>query len=146
MGLKFSVHTEGMDDVRRQLALACSKAEHDLAIQVEKDTQPFVPALTGSLMVRTRIHPEYRGEIVGNAIVYPGPYARYLYYGKLMVDPDTGSPWAKKNATKVLTDRNLVFNRATNPQAQSHWCEASKAQNLEKWVRAAQKAVAKYDK
>lgn len=146
MGLKFSVHTDGMDEVRRQLALACDKAEHELAVHVEKDTQPFVPALTGSLMVRTRIHPEYRGEIVGNAIIYPGPYARYLYYGKLMVDPDTGSPWAKKNATKVLTDRNLVFNRATNPQAQSHWCEASKAQNLEKWVRVAQKAVAKYGK
>lgn len=146
MGLKFSVHTEGMDAVRRQLALACSKAEHELAVHVEKDTQPFVPALTGSLMVRTRIHPEYRGEIVGNAIVYPGPYARYLYYGKLMVDPETGSSWAKKNATKVLTDRNLVFNRATNQQAQDHWCEASKAQNLEKWVRVAQKAVAKYGK
>ena len=146
MGLKFSVHTEGMDDVRRQLALACSKAEHELAVHVEKDTQPFVPALTGSLMVRTRIHPEYRGEIVGNAIVYPGPYARYLYYGKLMVDPETGSSWAKKNATKVLTDRNLVFTKQHHPNAQSHWCEASKAQNLEKWVRVAQKAVAKYGK
>ncbi len=146
MGLKFTVHTDGWDEVKEAIARSCSKAEHVLAIQVEKDTQPFVPALTGSLMVRTRIHPEYRGEIVGNAIVYPGPYARYLYYGKLMVDPDTGSPWAKKNATKVLTDRNLVFNRATNPQAQSHWCEASKAQNLEKWVRVAQKAVAKYGK
>ena len=144
MGLKFSVHTEGMDEVRRQLALACDKAEHELAVHVEKDTQPFVPALTGSLMVQTRIHPEYRGEIVGNAIVYPGPYARYLYYGKLMVDPDTGSPWAKKNATKVLTNRDLVFSKAMHPQAQSHWFEASKAQNLEKWVRVADKAVKKF--
>ena len=46
MGLKFSVHTEGMDAVRRQLALACSEAEHVLAIQVESDTVPYVPALT----------------------------------------------------------------------------------------------------
>lgn len=133
MGLKFSVHTEGMDDVRRQLALACDKAEHVLAIQVEADTVPYVPALTGSLTQRTRA--------IGKTVVYPGPYARYLYYGKLMVDPDTGSPWAKKGATKVLTDRNLVF-----PNAQAHWCEASKAQNIEKWVRVAQKAVAKYGK
>ena len=144
MGLKFSVHTDGMDEVRRQLALACDKAEHELAVHVEKDTQPFVPALTGYLMVQTRIHPEYRGEIVGNAIVYPGPYARYLYYGKLMVDPDTGSPWAKQNATKVLTNRDLVFSKAMHPQAQSHWFEASKAQNLEEWVRVADKAVKKF--
>lgn len=142
MGLKFSVHTEGMDDVRRQLALACDKAEHVLAIQVEADTVPYVPALTGSLTQRTRA--------IGNTVVYPGPYARYLYYGKLMVDPDTGSPWAKKGATKVLTDRNLVFSQAMpppmHPNAQAHWCEASKAQNIEKWVRVAQKAVAKYGK
>lgn len=103
MGLKFSVHTEGMDAVRRQLALACSEAEHVLAIQVESDTVPYVPALTGSMTQRTRA--------IGNTVVYPGPYARYLYYGKLMVDPDTGSPWAKKGATKVLTDRNLVFHK-----------------------------------
>lgn len=143
MGLKFSVHTEGMDDVRRQLALACDKAEHVLAIQVEADTVPYVPALTGSLTQRTRA--------IGKTVVYPGPYARYLYYGKLMVDPDTGSPWAKKGATKVLTDRNLVFSQAMypnamHPNAQAHWCEASKAQNIEKWVRVAQKAVAKYGK
>ena len=138
MGLKFSVHTEGMDEVRRQLALACDKAEHVLAIQVEADTVPYVPALTDSLTERTRA--------IGNTVVYPGPYARYLYYGKLMVDPDTGSPWAKRGATKVLTDRNLVFSQAMHQNAQSHWCEASKAQNLEKWVRVAQKAVAKYGK
>lgn len=138
MGLKFSVHTDGMDEVRRQLALACDKSEHVLAIQVEADTVPYVPALTGSLTERTRA--------IGNTVVYPGTYARYLYYGKLMVDPDTGSPWAKKGATKVLTDRNLVFSQAMHQNAQAHWCEASKAQNLEKWVRVAQKAVAKYGK
>ena len=99
---------------------------------------PYVPALTGSLTQRTRA--------IGKTVVYPGPYARYLYYGKLMVDPDTGSPWAKKGATKVLTDRNLVFSQAMHPNAQAHWCEASKAQNIEKWVRVAQKAVAKYGK
>lgn len=158
MGLKFSVHTEGMDEVRRQLALACDKAEHELAVHVEKDTQPFVPALTGSLMVRTMIHPEYQGEIVGNAIVYPGPYARYLYYGKVMVDANGNGPmhFVDKGGNEVIkfpkgsklhaTDRNLVFSKAMHSDAQAHWCEASKAQNLEKWVRVAQKAVAKYGK
>lgn len=146
MSLKFSVDVSGMDEVKRQLARACSRAESVLAQQVMKDTIPFVPALTGSLMVRTRIHPEYRGEIVGNSIVYPGPYARFLYYGKVMVDPATGSTYAPKGGHKVTTDRNLVFNTTMHPQAQAHWFDASKAQNMEKWVRVADKAVKRFGK
>ena len=136
MGIKFSVHTEGMDKVKTAVAKACTRAEHVLAEQMEKDTQPFVPMLTGSLTQRTRV--------VGNDIIYSGPYARFLYYGKVMVDPNTGSTYAPKGGTKVVIDRNLVFNRAAHSQAQAHWCEASKAQNLDKWLRVAEKAVKKY--
>ncbi len=110
-----------------------SKAEHAVAVQMMKDTSPFVPARTGSLDQRTYVD--------GDTVVYPGPYARYLYYGKLMVDPNTGSSYAPKGGTKVLTDKNLVFNKTMHPQAQSHWFEASKAQNKEKWIRVAQNAM-----
>lgn len=134
--LKFEVHTEGLEDIARRLAEGSTKAEHVVAQQVRKDTMPYVPALTGSLSQRTRVK--------DGTVIYPGPYARFLYYGKLMVDPETGSPWARKGAKKVLTDRNLVFNTAVHGQAQSHWFEASKAQNLEKWVRVAQEAVIRY--
>ncbi len=58
-----------------------------------------------------------------------------------MVDPETGSAWAKEGATKVVTDKDLVFNQTVHPQAQSHWFEASKAQNLGNWIRVAGKAV-----
>lgn len=131
--LKFSVRTEGLEAVRDRLAEECTKAEHTVALQIRKDTSPHVPALTGSLDKRTRVD--------GSEVIYPGPYARYLYYGKLMVDPETGSSYAPKGTTKVLTDKNLVFNKAMHTQAQSHWFEASKAENLEKWVRVADKAV-----
>ena len=133
MGIKFSVHTDGMDAVRTAVAKACTRAEHVLAEQMEKDTQPFVPMLTGSLTQRTRV--------VGNDIIYPGPYARFLYYGKVMVDPNTGSTYAPKGGTKVLTDKNLVFTTSGHAQAQSPWFEASKAENLDKWIRVADKAV-----
>lgn len=136
MGIKFSVHTDGMDAVRTAIAKACTRAEHALAVHIEKDTQPFMPALTDLLTQRARV--------VGNAVIYPGPYARFLYYGKVMVDPNTGSTYAPKGGTKVVTDRNLVFNQTVHPQAQAHWCEASKAQNIDKWVRVAEKAVKKY--
>ncbi len=136
MGVKFSVYMDGMDAIKEKPAQACGKAEHVLAVQVEKDTVPFVPALTGPLTERTRV--------VGNAIIYPGPYAKFLYNGKVMVDPNTGSTYAPKGGTKIVTDRNLVFTKTVHPQAQSHWFEASKAQNLDKWLRVAEKAVKKY--
>lgn len=133
--LKFRVETDWNAD---EWVASNDRAEHAVAVQMEKDTRPFVPALTGSLMNRTRVD--------GNTVIYPGPYARFLYYGKVMVDPDTGSPFAQKGAVKVVTDRNLVFNRSVNPQAQAHWFEASKAQNLEKWMRVYRKARKHYGK
>lgn len=131
--LKFSVQADGLSELHEAIARACSKAEHIVAVEVRKDTSPFVPFLTGSLDQRTRVD--------GNEIIYPGPYARFLYYGKVMVDPETGSTYAPKGGTKVLTDKKLVFNKAGHAQAQSHWFEASKAENLEKWIRVADKAV-----
>lgn len=143
--LKFSVHTEGLESIKDRLMQASSEAEHILAVQIRKDTSPYVPALTGSLDTRTRIEGFSDAGLGpgtgGSMIVYPGPYARYLYYGKLMVDPTTGSSYAPKGGTKVVTDKTLVFSKSMHAQAQSHWFEASKAQNLEKWVRVADKAV-----
>lgn len=138
MAVTFAMHFGGMEAIKDKLAESCTRAESIVGQQVIKNTAPFVPALTGSLTIRTRLD--------GNKIIYPGPYARFLYYGKVMVDPQTGSTFAPKGGTKVLTNRDLVFSKAMHPQAQSHWFEASKAQNMEKWVRVADKAVKKFGK
>lgn len=132
MALKFSVQTDGMGAVKETISKGCDRAEHVLAVQAAKDTTPFVPMLTGSLRTRTRV--------TGNTVIYPGPYARYLYYGKLYVDPLTGSSYARKGVTKVpaVPEKDLIFHRTGTC---SHWFEASKAQNMEKWVRVAEKAV-----
>ena len=131
--LTVSVRTDINESIARRLASASGRAEHAVAVQAEKDTQPFVPALTGSLTGRTAVK--------DNKIIYPGPYARYLYYGKLMVDPETGSAYAKKGASKILTNKDLVYTKTVHGSAQAHWCEASKAMNLKKWERVAAKAV-----
>lgn len=132
MALKFTVYTDGWDEIKEAIARSCTKAEHIVAEQIAKDTEPFVPMREGSLRQRTRV--------VGNQIIYPGPYARYLYYGKLMVDPETKSPYARKGVTKALAspERDLKF---WHPGTRSHWFEASKNQNLKKWLRVADKAV-----
>ena len=133
--IKTTVHVDGLENVKARLKHAATQAEHAVAVQAAKDTSPFVPAsgAPAGLDARTKVEE--------NLIIYPGPYARFLYFGKLMVDPETGSPFAKAGATKVLTDKNLVFSKAVHAQAQSHWFEASKAQNAEKWEQVAAKAV-----
>ena len=127
--LKFSVRTGDFDSILPET----SKAEQALAVQVMKDTDKFVPALTGSLTQRTHVE--------GSTIVYPGPYARFLYYGKVMIYEPTGSTWAPKGEHKVVTGRDLGMNKSMHPLATSHWFEVSKAQNMEKWVRVAERLV-----
>ena len=132
----FNVTTTVSTSFAEKFADLTDRAAHVVAQQIRKDTAPYVPFLTGSLDNRTRV--------VGNTVIYPGPYARFLYYGKVMVDPNTGSTWAPKGGTKVVTDKNLVFTTDFHPQAQAFWFEASKAQNKEKWVAVAQRAVERY--
>ena len=112
---------------------AADKMEKVLADQVMKDTDKFVPALTGSLAQRTHVE--------GSTIVYPGPYARFLYYGKVMIYEPTGSTWAPRYEHKVVTGRDLVMHKTMHALATSHWFEVSKAQNLETWLKVAERLV-----
>lgn len=127
--LTIKVRTGDIDSVLPSV----SKAEKILATQVMKDTDKFVPALTGSLTQRTHIEE--------STIVYPGPYARFLYYGKVMVYAPTGSTWAPRNEHKIVTDKDLVMNKSMHPLATSHWFEVSKAANLKTWLKVAGRLV-----
>lgn len=142
--IKVDLSEFGID---KKLPTAANRAVHILATQMMADTTPFVPALTTSLSNRT--------QVINNMIVYPGPYARYLYYGKYMVNAATGKGpmhYVDKNNNEVIrypkgsklmaTNRDLVFTTSVHPQAQAHWFEASKAQNLDKWKRVAGRLLA----
>lgn len=131
--MKFNIEEINLNGIERKIEQSGECAAHTLAIQIARDTEPFVPALTKSLANRTQVE--------GNTIIYPGPYARYLYYGKLMVDPNTRSAWASKGATKVLTGKNLNIRKNVHSKAQSHWFEASKIVNKDKWIRVAGEAM-----
>lgn len=131
--LKINIKDEFSSALTKKLEAAGPRAAHALAVQIQSDTEPFVPARNKSLVNRT--------QVVGNVVVYPGPYARFLYNGKLMIDPDTGSAWATKGATKVVTGKDLDIKTSVHAQAQSHWFEASKSQNMEKWERVAEMEI-----
>lgn len=121
---------------------ACKAAEITMAKQIMTDTEPYVPALTGVFSNRTWTD--------GNEIVYTADQVRYLWYGKVMVNRDTGKGPMNipgvglryKEGTKLKpTDRDLVFTTNMHPKAQSHWMEASYKKNGDQWVRDAEKAV-----
>lgn len=138
-GIRFKIDTQrfkrDLAQIDRRVRFAGKGAQHALAIQMAKDTEPYVPAQTKSFANRTIVQDD--------TIIYPGPYARFLYHGKLMIDPDTGSPWAPKGATKIVdpAGKDLNIRKSVHSKAQSHWFEASKAQNKEKWIRVAGRVV-----
>lgn len=115
-----------------------TKTEKAMAYQIMKDTRPFVPADTMSLNNRTFVR--------GNYIIYPAPYARYLYYGKRMVNaltgkgpryiPEVGWRWPK-GATLRPTDEPLNISTAVHKDATSYWMEASKKRNMKTWAKIA---------
>lgn len=144
--LKINIDDNFSKPLAEKLKQAGPWTSHVLAVQIAKDTEPFVPAMTKSLANRT--------QVVENAIIYPGPYARYLYYGKVMVDAVTGKgPMHivgkdgsevirfRKGATLKPTEKPLKISQSVHAQATDHWLDASKTQNLDKWIRVAGKAV-----
>ena len=87
-----------------------------------KRYMPFVSGMTYKVtVVQTNINRPY--------IITDTPYAKYLFRGKVMIDPVTGvagflTPigWrSRKGCNKVLTQRNLVYNKSKNPKAGAHW-------------------------
>ena len=129
MAIRFDVKVEIND---AKLKARVDRANEILANEAMKDTDKFVPKLTGTLSGGTRVS--------DGQIIYPGPYARYLYHGKLMVDSKTGSSYARKGSTKTLTGKSINVAKS-NPMAQPEWFEVSKGLNLEKWKRVFAKAV-----
>lgn len=100
------------------------KADEWLRQQVIADTDPYVPKQQN--IMSGGVHIEL------DDIVYPGPYARFLYMGKVMVGVESRSAWAKKGEMKEVTDKSLTFQ---SPTAQAMWFEVSKAHHEKEWKR-----------
>lgn len=128
----------------KEFRTACKKAELELAKDVLKDTDEFVPFLTGTFSKNARVQ--------GNVVVYIADWVRYLYYGKVMVDEQgrhavfyDGVGWRhRKHARLHPIDKDLVFTKTYHPKAQARWMEASYAQNVDKWAGDAERAVSSF--
>lgn len=92
---------------------------------------PYTPFLNGVLMESIRLN-----TVIGSGkLVQATPYARYQYYGMLMVDPitlkgsfydpKTGRHWSRPGVSKIMDPkgRRLSYNTSKNPKAGPHWFE-----------------------
>lgn len=81
--------------------------------EIMRLSDPYVPFRSGPLKNSAHPTPNWDG------IIYNAPYARYHWFGKLMVDPITGKGafydprsgryWSRPNTPKVLTNRDLQY-------------------------------------
>ena len=83
------------------------------ASEWHKLISPYTPMQTGTLFESVAIRPK--------EIEYKQPYAHYVYHGILMVDPDTGSSYAKKGAKKVYASKQLHYQKDKHPLATKEW-------------------------
>lgn len=110
------------------------EAQNWLDGQVFTDMEKHMPFRDGNMRnVSAIMSRSMQGS--GRVIAGVPPYGRFLYEGKVMVDPVTGSPWARAGAEKVVTDRDLVFDKTAHPRATDHWFDVAKTENVKSWVK-----------
>lgn len=108
------------------------KALRMLKSEIAKDTEPAVPMRDGTL--RRAVTTSLRTN--APKLIWPTPYARFLYYGKVMVGRITRRAWSKKGETKVATNKNLTYSQ---PGTGPNWFGRTKKQKLQKWIKIAKK-------
>ena len=108
-----------------------TRAQYVLDSQIMNDMVPYMPHNTGTFVNITRAQ---SASLAGSGFVVAAapPMGRFLYEGKVMIDPVTGSPWARKGAKKIVTDRPLTY---SNPKAVPHWFDKAKEEHLSEWVQ-----------
>lgn len=111
------------------------EAQYKLDNMVMTSMVPFMPHLTGDQINRTKAESASLAG-TGRVVAAVPPDGRFLYGGKVMVDPETGSPWARKGAKKVLTEKDLKYG---NPKAQPHWFDPAKKKDGKSWVKEVKK-------
>lgn len=117
------------------------EAQQWLGDRVLEGCKPYMPFVTGEFQQRSHV------EKGGREVVFPGPFARYLYMGKVMVDSVTlkGPRPIRKGPGEidfrfrfgsklVPTARPLKYTRTFNPQAGDHWFDVAKARYGQAWI------------
>lgn len=110
-------------------------AQYALDSMVMESMKPYMPQQTGTFKnITSAMSAALAGS--GTVVAAAPPMGRFLYEGKVMVDPVTGSPWARAGAKKIVTDRDLTY---SNPKATPHWFDTAKEKHGKSWIREVKK-------
>ena len=134
----------------RTLEKNLKRARVLFANQVLIDCRAIMPLDTGSLQSRSYVSKDNK------SVVFPGPYARYLYHGNKMVNAKTGKGPAlirDKNGnivgyryrkdTKLKVKQPIEKLKFTRPEAREKWFEEAKREHLKDWQTLVSKTIAK---
>lgn len=127
--------------IAMDIRAASEKALGITSQQVLADCNEYAPDDQEGLIDSSYTH----SDILHGKLVWSTPYARYLYHGVLMVDPKTGSAWAREGQTKVKVspEVQLKFDKGKNPKAGSHWCERAQTDHGKEWQQIYEAAFRK---
>lgn len=102
------------NQIKAKLGLQKNGKTHQaFTLKCKNNMDKFVPMSAGILRKNV--------DVGSDSITYMTPYARYQYYGKLYVDPETGkgamySPtygfWSRKGVAKINSGKDLVYHTA----------------------------------
>ena len=133
MNVKIKLDMSGLDE-------AIQRAQYALDGAIMQSMIPFMPKVNGNFIQRTVAK---SAAVHGTGIVYAGvgPEGRFLYEGKVMVDPVTGSTYARPGAKKIVTERELNYNKLANPDVQKEWFLTAKRKDMKEWEDAMNRAI-----
>lgn len=128
------------DITMRRFERNFESAQYLLDSNVMSSMVPFMPMRDGVFINATK---SASAAMAGSGYVCAAapPFGRFLYEGKVMVDPLTGSPWAREGAKKIVTDRPLDYDKTRHPYVTDHWFNAAKSKDGKKWVRRVKKSA-----
>ena len=119
------------------------RAQFELDSMVMTDMVPLMPMITSTFINVTKA---MSASVAGTGWVYAAapPYGRFLYKGKVMVSPLSGSTWAKYGEKKVLVSQyggktkareDIQYTKTFHPGVTAEWFEAAKRRHGKKWIR-----------
>lgn len=85
-------------------------------------------------------------QIGSGRVIYPGPYAHYMYYGEVygpnipVFEDDSGIPtryFSPPGQKKYPTGRDLTYSTDVNPLAGPFWAERMKADHMDDILKEA---------